>query len=209
VLPYRAPSWSWAVTDESLLFEKSVGSGNHPLGLKLIEHDITLRDTCNPYGEVTAASITVRGLTLPFAYSTQQVNGQLSRYYSGWVYFDDEPLMDDRTFEAYIVDEADTAYILAVAPMNNWVNGKRVPQVDLEIDHGCFEADEYLALMVHVEGDEDSDSFGNDATGLIIKAVVGQSNKESLTFERVGIFRFRNLRASRPENWESKVLKLI
>jgi hypothetical protein len=70
---YRAPSFSWASFNTAVLFMHYL-EPHSPLGLELVDHSVTPRKEDNPYGEIEAASIIVKGVLVPFFLSTQVFN---------------------------------------------------------------------------------------------------------------------------------------
>lgn len=176
VEPYRAPSWSWAVTDEEILFYERDALPESPMGIRLVDYSIHLKDETNPYGEIKSASITVHGLTLPLIRSRQHI--QESAYDHGDLYFDDDPPRyedDDQSKRGLvartrplllIAEDTDGFYLLAITPS--------LPGSDseLEIEHGLFTSEEYLALIVDVdEREDDSKETVTAIRGLVIKPV--------------------------------------
>ncbi|ORY18040.1 heterokaryon incompatibility protein-domain-containing protein [Clohesyomyces aquaticus] len=63
VSKYRAPSWSWASTNEKVDFTyRRFSAGAYVL--KILSCEVTLANKESPFGEVTAATLTVAGLLL-------------------------------------------------------------------------------------------------------------------------------------------------
>ena len=76
VKPFRAPTWSWAATDDAILYETyggSIGETMASTSVILIDHEIIISDPSNPSGEISSASIVVRGLTLSLIRSEQYI----------------------------------------------------------------------------------------------------------------------------------------
>ncbi|KAJ4375897.1 hypothetical protein N0V83_001175 [Neocucurbitaria cava] len=215
VQAYRAPSWSWAVTDERFLYDNSGDLKVYPSTIELVDHDITLRDEKNPYGEIIFASITVRGLVLPYVRSRQHIHGGLDAYYKGNAYLDDDPpryngddptspTVPQRTFpDLFIVENPDDVYILAMTATNLG------NEVELEIDYDLFTDEEYLALIVHVDEEDNGRGAAKSVQGLIVKPSAVAQSSECSVFERVGMFVFTDLKFSRLQAWESRTSILV
>ncbi|KAF2169148.1 hypothetical protein M409DRAFT_64912 [Zasmidium cellare ATCC 36951] len=70
VQPYRAPSWSWATTNDPVLFQIRPEMPATP-SIEIISHRIEPCDSANPYGAVRSGLLVVKGLTLPLIRSRQ------------------------------------------------------------------------------------------------------------------------------------------
>lgn len=216
VKPYRAPSWSWAVTDEEVLFYERDALRESSMGIRLVDDSIQLKDETNPYGEIESASITVQGLTLPLIRSRQHIQGTAPGYFHGSLYFDDDPprykddnpnmpKLVDRTLPMlFIAEDTSGVYLLAIT----WsVPGSGS---ELEIDHSLFTSEEYLALIVCVDDPKDDwIQTVKTVRGLVIKPVYGRKEDEDIAYERVGKFTLPSLKVSRLEAWETRTLTLV
>jgi hypothetical protein len=70
--PYRAPSWSWLVTNEPVSFGMSRTSSSELFEteyVELVSHEMSPKNTQNPYGEVNYCSLTLKGLTMKLVYT--------------------------------------------------------------------------------------------------------------------------------------------
>lgn len=216
VKPYRAPSWSWAVSDEQVLFYGRHASRERSMGIRLVDDSIHLKDENNPYGEIESASITVQGLVLPLIRSRQHIQRPADRYFHGHLYFDDDPpryeddnpnvpRLVDRTLPIlFIVEDVDRVYLVAIT--------FSFPGSDseLEIEHSLFTSEEYLALIVCVDEPEgDWIQTVQSVRGLVIKPVYGRKEDEDITYERVGKFDLPSLKVSQLEAWETRTLTLV
>ncbi|KAF2125004.1 HET-domain-containing protein [Dothidotthia symphoricarpi CBS 119687] len=214
VQPYRAPSWSWAVTDERVQFDNKDGLKDTSATIELIDDKIVLGDESNPYGQVTSASITVRGFTMSLKRSRQYVDKRLSSYYSGYGYWDEASSVDEDLYpetrgqtltSLLLASDQDNVYILSIT-VRGW--GEDV-DADLEIDFTAIQ-ETCLALLVHV--DEKNDGQGRTSSplqGLILKPVIEDSTDMVATFERMGMFYFDPMQLSRLEAWERKTVRLV
>lgn len=213
VQPYRAPSWSWAVTDESITFYKHDGVPESSVGIRLVDDSIHLKDETNPYGQIVSASITVRGLTLPLFRSRQHFQGHGSRHNHGRLLYDDNPRSAEDKIN--IPEHESVAALLLIMENDDGVYlvtiTTRFPGDDseLEIDHSLFTSKEYLALIVCVdEPEDDLIEEANSVHGLAIKRVHGRED-EDIKYVRIGRFVIPTLRVSRLQAWETKTLTLV
>lgn len=216
VEPYRAPSWSWAVTDEEVLFYEKDALRESSMSIRLVDDSIHLKDETNPYGEIESASITVQGHTLPLIRSRQHIQAPAKRYFHGYLYFDDDPPRYeddnpnvpgsvDRTMPVlFIAEDVDGVYLLAVT--------FSFPGSDseLEIQHSLFTSEEYLALIVCVDEPEDGRiQMVQFVWGLVIKPVYDRQEVGDMTYKRVGKFDLPSLTVSRLQAWETRTLTLV
>jgi hypothetical protein len=88
VQPYRAPSWSWAVTNQPVIYAR-YQSKSSSLDLRLMDHSIVPRDSTNCFGELISAHITVNGFSMPLARSKQIINTITPTDLVGSCYFDE------------------------------------------------------------------------------------------------------------------------
>lgn len=213
---YRAPSWSWAVTDERLLYYGREGLSESSMAIKLVNYEIHLKDEANPYGEVQLASITIQGLTIPLIRSRQHILGRGRGYYQGDAHLDDDPPryeQDDPNMPTVvertrpillIAEDPDGVYLLAIT---NTLGGS---DSALEIEHNLFTPEEYLALIVHVDESQGNSAGTVDCVrGLVIQPVRDRREDEYAVYERVGMFEFKSLKLSRLEAWERRTLLLV
>ncbi|KAL6711578.1 hypothetical protein ACN47E_004512 [Coniothyrium glycines] len=201
VTDYRAPSWSWMVTDEMILFDSDEVLQEFSSTLSILDHTVALRNEEDPYGQIVSASLTVKGLTLPLILSRQTVDGNLDGYYKGYVFLDEE---DDSFHYLMIAEDQDNVYVLAVS-RTSFSNKK----VDFEIDCNAFRTENYLALVVHV--DEEDNGYGavKSLKGLVVKPAANNGSSEHDQYERTGYFVFTDFKRSRLEAWKWETLVLI
>ncbi|KAJ4296347.1 hypothetical protein N0V90_006392 [Kalmusia sp. IMI 367209] len=219
VVQYRAPSWSWAVTEERILYDEWDDLPETFMSIELIDARISLKDKSNPYGEVTSAAITVKSLFLPLIRSKQYTEGFARDYPYGNADFDDYPPQyedDDPRITTnpirssqnlFIAEEEDgNAYILATT-----TSLVREGTFEPEVDYNMFAPEEYLALMVHVdERQGDESETVRSIQGLIIKPNVSVEKHEVDTYLRVGTFSFSSFKLSHLKAWKkSESITLI
>ena len=216
VLPYRAPSWSWAVTDESIVYYDQEIKYKHASAIKLLSHQVTPKIAEAPYGEVTFASITVSGLVMRFVRSEQSVKGYLGdEYYYGLASLDENPArLDVRDVEGelpafirtspalFILSDGNGPYILAI-------NHSHGPKLELNIDFGLVTDETYLAVMVYIDEEANGHREAKSAKGLIVKPVGEQDASGELLYERVGVFDFRDFEMAWVSEWKWKTLVLV
>lgn len=216
VEPYRAPSWSWAVSDEEVLFYERDASCESSMGIRLVDDSIHLKDETNPYGEIKSASITVQGLTMPLIRSRQHIQGTAQGYLNGSLFFDEDPprYEDDnpgmpelvhRTLPMiFIAENIKGVYLLAITWSLPGSNS------ELEIEHSLFTSEEYLALIVSADEPEDDPIQAvQSIRGLVVKPVYGRKEDKDMTYERVGKFDLPSLEVSRLQAWETRTLTLV
>ncbi|KIW02514.1 uncharacterized protein PV09_06313 [Verruconis gallopava] len=192
VKPFRAPSWSWAVTNMPILYNHGPEHAGDE-DLQIIDHKITLCDSGNPYGEILEAELIVKGRTVPLIRSRQTVHSWQASCYTGSVSFDEpspegiEERQDELVFFTYGAESR----LLAVqsAPGNEYV---------WEPDQACFHTVEYLALLVH------ADFSSRVSMGLVLKIV----DEKHDIFERVGFFSI-DCEFDQISLWKHKQLRLV
>lgn len=220
VKSYRAPSWSWAVTNE---FVATVRHGLPPSlrGLRVVDYNVTPRDRSNPYGELEGATLVVEGLVAPLTRSLQVASSPDIdlKETIGTAKFDD-PYGDEElnngasiNLSILLVSADDTDHLVTIF-VRQVGSDEGVPE--LEIDCSKYVKDKYLALLVHVT-DCTEDGFvkedgvyyaEGDVEGLIIRQVDNEEGDIS-TFQRVGIVRFTGLRILWLDTWDRKTVTLV
>lgn len=90
---YRAPSWSWAVTNKAVLFADVKFKGlQDNLKAKFLSCQIETRGK-NPYGQVTSGTMVMKGFTKDLVRSSQMIEEVVSndedRDGYGGIYWDD------------------------------------------------------------------------------------------------------------------------
>jgi len=68
--PYRAPSWSWLVTNEPVDLGMMEYTSESEY-VQLVGYDFQPKDTRNPYGEINYCSLTLKGLTMKLVWTTR------------------------------------------------------------------------------------------------------------------------------------------
>lgn len=213
VQQYRAPSWSWAVTDEPVLFDCR-GWTLSPLDMVLVDYSTTPRDRGNPYGEIEAGHLTVRGLTQRLVRSRQVVRTVFTHYDIGSVEYDqeedggeNEELMKSRS-ALHMAQGVDSAYLLSVRKsVDSEYNWDTDSEVDWEIDFEAWSSQQYVAFVVCAKitaGEEGGDTV--EAQCLVLQPVAdGPDN----VYERVGFLKLDSARLQWLESWPSQTLTLV
>jgi hypothetical protein len=197
-VPYRSPSWSWAITDDMVIFPGNLAQPfpETDVEIQLLEHSIVPRSRGNVYGELQTASITLKGHTMRYFRSTQVVGsfdnrGLVDRV--GGCYFDELPqeelIMDvinplfcaitndgERYLRSVVRDDRIVEGVLSGD--EKWVKAYEISQSIGQSFDQSFDAEEYLALIVHANEDD------KDVYCLIVRAV---HDTQPLCYRRVGI----------------------
>jgi hypothetical protein len=210
VTSYRAPSWSWAVTDESVkYYERQINL--YPSTMKLLNHYVALKNTDNPYGEIVSASITVQALTLAFVRSEQHIKGVIDDSdYWGSAKLDEDPPRHESDADLhpdylrtspviFIVENRESTYLLSI---NHAFGGRAV----VEIDFDLVTDESYLAMIVYVDEASNRRGEARIAKGLILKP---RNDSADCEYERVGLFTFQDFKMSWLEDWEWRTMTLV
>ncbi|KAF7916380.1 uncharacterized protein EAE98_010680 [Botrytis deweyae] len=221
IKPYRAPSWSWAVTNDRVKFHRGtiIAPQDRIAELKVIDYHVIPKVENNPYGEIESAYLIIEGLTLPVlrAWQTRHLGKDDYDGYSGTYCFDDPAGISH--FEAsewsqnygwqqafWKMDED-----VGVQIMTGWethTHGKRV--IDIEEEKWMQEA--YIVLLVASTNRDDGDERPY-AECLILKKVDGDKDKDGdddtiEVYERVGNYVVHH-EPEWLESWTMKTVKLI
>lgn len=203
VSSYRAPSWSWAVTDERILFYETQFMSDG-FKLQLISHNLSLSDPTNPYGEIKGGYIHVRGFVKPLLRSTQSMTFGRPESDIGWAYFDDivegygdkEPSVPSNICRATINDED------CLLSVNDW---RREEEEDLEIHLDAVLPGKYTALLVGI-AEYTLPEPPSRAACLILREL---QCSEGSDFERVGFVDFRAFEPGWFSEWEERTVRLF
>ncbi|KAL6866438.1 hypothetical protein ACO1O0_002549 [Amphichorda felina] len=194
VQSYRAPSWSWAVTNGSICFgPESLPSSAR--GLQLVDHSVSPKDRSNPYGELYEAMLVVEGLMMPLVRSMQVIlrSAMEDGVHIGYCWFDD-PYSDEElklgassVSDIYLANEGDESYLLSTFYLL-----EDAPP-DLAIDMSKYVEDSYFVILVHVHSDHSDE------------------NGKKSTYQRVGYINLndRGLEWIHPDAWERKRVTLV
>ncbi|KAJ0164775.1 hypothetical protein CTA2_230, partial [Colletotrichum tanaceti] len=168
---YRAPSWSWAVTDDRVLFEQSVTLGPSPSSAQLLDYTVQPRVPDNPYGEILALKLVLEVLTKPLVRSRQIIGTILDRASIGSAAFDepagDEDLTRMGSPELFRVQEQDRDYVVSVI-------SRPGDEVDWELNLALYREDEYTLVLVHTD-DSSEDEPGCNTPPALQRATMGDT----------------------------------
>ncbi|OHW95973.1 heterokaryon incompatibility protein [Colletotrichum incanum] len=203
--PYRAPSWSWAVTDDIVLFQESTILASSSSSAKLLEHTVDLRAPDNPYGEIRFAKLALKALTKPFVRSRQVVSTFGNIDSIGSAKFDEPAGTEDYTYMGYpsllraITDGADYVLSIITGPGN---------ETDWKADLSLVCDGKHLLMLVHTDDNTEDDSEWSNSAALCL--VLRRTDHESEnTYERVGYARIETPKLSWLDTWEWQDLVLV
>ncbi|TVY41306.1 hypothetical protein LSUB1_G004145 [Lachnellula subtilissima] len=192
VQEYRAPSWSWAVTNEPIIFDFADRTTPSPYDVETISHEITFKSHGNLYGQVEAARLCLKGLTKKLVRSNQNLDISDPDHEIATVYFDEpEPGRDIEVWSSvFRVFEGEDDYLLSV------INGRGFEEKEWEIDFDLCSETEYLVLVI--TADENAENTGLFNTACLVLAKVGEEHDPGDVYMRVG---YLNLHAVKLESW--------
>lgn len=196
---YRAPSWSWAVTDEKIIFGFA---GFRPPGkwaAELVNHKVELVDPSNPYGQVASAQLTIRALTKRFVRSAQRVapTDNIPYHEVGTVRFDDNVREDQRqtgTCPVVTVTSANDDFLVSTLKSSESAGG-----LVSDLDESQFIAKEHLAVVI-------------DSTQSIFSCLILRRAGESSTalWERVGYLELRDIKSGDwMSTWKQQTITMV
>lgn len=221
-VPYRSPSWSWAVTDSKILFPRELARPfpETDVEIQLLEHNIVPRSKGNVYGELEAASITLKGHTMRFLRSTQVVgafdnHGLVDSI--GSCFFDEgtqeESIMNGGNPLFCAITNDGEKYLRSVVRDNRivegvfsgdekWVKAYEISKSISQSFDQSFDAEECLALIVHASEDD------KDLYCLIVRAV---HDTQHLCYRRVGMLWIagNSVNITWCKSWKTETLVLV
>ncbi|KAJ3564934.1 hypothetical protein NPX13_g7676 [Xylaria arbuscula] len=202
VSSYRAPSWSWAITDESILISDEQFKSDE-FKMRLIGYNVTLCDPTNPYGQIESGYILVGGFVKSLYRSAQSMSFRGRIDSLGDAYYD-EVVQDDGHSPSNItkivranIDNEDCLMTI------DYENGKAE---NLEIDFDAFLPGEYTVLLLGTYKHEDREDMIR-ASGLILQEL--KDIEGEITFERAGLLLKIELDPDWLLEWEERTLKLF
>jgi hypothetical protein len=222
--PYRAPSWSWAVTDGRVLFDylEDRPSDPKPFDMQLLEYSITPKDKKNPFGQVEDGYLIVRGFVKGLVRTKQILTCKLPDVPSiGSGHFD-EPLVDGTPDEL----KANLEKHFSITDLHQIKNssgddcllaisgavGQLAEQDTFKVSKSDFFEEECLALLVRsypLEPGIDDESEGYPISSvqcLALRRVAGRSGN---VYERIGQLDMRESDHEWLQSWKSQTLTII
>ncbi|KAK5659916.1 hypothetical protein OQA88_13380 [Cercophora sp. LCS_1] len=203
--PYRAPSWSWAVTDQVVLYNGPKLLARSGVELRLLEVDITPRNENNRFGEIAEARIVVRGLTMPLVRSAQVVEALVGGSLCGRGEWDCQEGATTMPWEAgkamgvVPVDGDGGQYLFSFLNMQHTVDGLTgVGLRPSKLDYEVRSEGDYVVLLVQLD---------ERARGvcLVLKPVAGSDG----SFERVGLLTVEAGDGMDWLSWKEQTMKLV
>ncbi|KAF6796974.1 hypothetical protein CSOJ01_13090 [Colletotrichum sojae] len=212
--PYRAPSWSWAVTDDLVLFERQdAATKASPSSAKLMEYNVQPRNPDNPYGEIISAKLIISALTKPLARSRQAIGANWAGQDIGVAAFD-EPLESGTTGRGtpklfrVDTDAMDTGdYLMSIEVKMDLFGDS--PGTEWDVDFGLFLDEEYIVALIHTDDntEEDAEWSNSEAWCLVLRQTPDDAQT---TYERVGFAKIDSPPRLRwLKTWERQVLTLV
>ncbi|KAF5875696.1 putative heterokaryon incompatibility protein [Botrytis fragariae] len=219
VKPYRAPSWSWAVTNNRVQFRRDtiIAPKDRIAELKIIDYKVVPKVENNPYGEIESAYLIVEGLTLPVlrAWQTRHLGNYDYDGFSGIYCFDDpagishyedsEPSENYGWLQAFRKKNEGKGEQI----MTGWENRSRSKRV-IDVEEEKWMKEEYIVLLVSSTNRDDGDERPY-AECLILKKVDRNEHGDDDTidvYERVGNYVVHH-EPEWLESWTMKTVKLI
>lgn len=207
---YRAPSWSWAVTDGPVVFGSDPDNDRSTWGtsrwdMKLLSHQMRPKNPDNPFGEVEVGRLVVEGLTMPLVRSLQTVLDETPGWESnGTCYYDEAPDESCRPNNYFVsqhvrrfVKDGETC-LLSFYP--RW-RGHDDDDGTVSIDEGSHLPGEYKLLILCIT-DPDEPQV-KDGHGIVVRR---RLNSE---YERVGYVSLRGIEYAWLDTWRREGLTLV
>ncbi|KAK4201373.1 heterokaryon incompatibility protein-domain-containing protein [Triangularia verruculosa] len=228
-VPYRSPSWSWAITDGIVRWpEPRTDYGVGPLDMRVIETKVVPQSFRNPFGEVQDGHLVLRGYTKKLICSNQVL------YEDQFEQADDDPTVGEGFFDELYDDKArkDKIYSMTrLVPTHtpNSMNRDTIVSVRTrrwpgggfpghplpeEFDRAEYGRRDYLAFLVRISAAENpfqedcSIVYDSDARALCL-AVRRVEGRAEDVYERVGMLEIRKWDIEWIQDWELRTVALI
>ncbi|KAK1624048.1 heterokaryon incompatibility protein-domain-containing protein [Colletotrichum phormii] len=202
---YRAPSWSWAVTDDMLLFEESTILGSSPSSAQLLEYIVHPRVPDNPFGEILFAKLVLKALTMPLVRSRQIISTYHETATIGHADFDEPAGAEDMVKmghpSLFSIKADDGPYVVSIVtgPGN---------ESDWELDTAVYRDDKYTLMLVHTD-DTSEEEPGWSKSETLCLIIQQTTDKADETYERVGFARIHRPKLAWLKTWDWQVLTLV
>ncbi|KAI0193495.1 HET-domain-containing protein [Astrocystis sublimbata] len=200
---YRAPSWSWAVTDESILFTDEQFKSDE-FKMQLISHSITPVHPENAYGQIKCGCLHIRGWVKSLHRSSQSMS--FGKFSTGFTlsnaYYDDVVEGDGHlpgnvtTSVRATIDNEDC--LITVHEDNK-------EEQDMEIDFDALLPGQYTVLLIGTYQHHDREDLVM-ASGLILEQLEDGDGDD---FKRAGLMPHMELDPDWLPEWEERRLKLF
>jgi hypothetical protein len=203
VQPYRAPSWSWAVTDGPVVYHRNEFRTNSPSAAEVIGYSVESKSMENPYGEVAGALLTIKARTKPLIRSHQLVSCLRQPQSIGSISFDEcasdmerAPMVIPSLFRT-TTEKEDCILSILTEPGD---------EDDWSIDNALFFNDEYILALITTD-----DSMGGEYTQtggecIVLRPVPGTAPTQ---YQRIGYAETQEIKISWLETWDWKVLDIV
>lgn len=209
-IPYRAPSWSRVATEDPVTSPDGVLMPNSPQCLELVSYYIALCDAANPFGEILAATLMVKGLTMPLVFRKQLLreSGNHPLFYGETVFDEPPPGCSDDVHESRIqpifgAEDDGDAYLLVRA----WHSTGT--EHGLGFDRSAYTPEEYLALIAYVDGPFELGVPQMYTEGLILRPGGRLKDGPGSCYERVVTLMFYKPEKAPLDRWRRRTLTLV
>ncbi|SPO07383.1 uncharacterized protein DNG_10077 [Cephalotrichum gorgonifer] len=213
VVPYRAPSWSWAVTDDQFYFHDiDPSDADDPDKLRLLSSEIQSKDKANCYGEVLSGHIVVSGLAMELCRTFQvDTEDPESRENLGYVMWDESLLDNEKDsvgsrLSTRIVEERQSQSglpprLVEVIERTQFID-------DVDVDHYLKEVEqvprkEYTALLLGKRGLENEYPYKRG------QCLILERTGEFSVYRRAGIASLMSYPDTKYRDWTRRTLKIV
>lgn len=173
VSPYRAPSWSWAVTDDPVRFPP-IEPLESPWNAQLVGHQVVLQDPSNPYGQVKSGHLNLRVWTRVIVHNNYETHRPSSAVLDrlecdltrsgrrrrrrhalirGSAYFDEGPC--NKYAQSIIRDKDSGQFVLLTINHEDAVTDIAGDEEDIDLDSHLTSRQEHLAVIIQESGPSD------------------------------------------------------
>ncbi|KAM3068464.1 hypothetical protein ACMFMG_009606 [Clarireedia jacksonii] len=208
---YRAPSWSWAITNDPVIIDEPLLPCL--ITLEILEYEVVPCNERNPYGEIQSAHILVNGLTIPILRSRQVFDGSDLPAALGFCDYDEPEVLDGTE-----INRGYTTPVFSATNIRLGVEAKCLltigmtvrPSPDLQlpadVDDNRISDQDYIALLVSAA----ENTIGEDCTikCLVLKESKINPNRVPSEYERVGLISL-TCSANLVRDWKRQVIKLV
>ncbi|KAL7942113.1 heterokaryon incompatibility domain-containing protein [Trichoderma barbatum] len=201
---HGAPSWSWMVTDASIVFSRTRIFETTPFDVKIRQYKGISQDPANQFGQVKSASVVVEGLTTRLIRSKQHVraNGRDDLVFGTAHY--DEPHSNDDDFDdlrnsMFMVDDEFLGHALISMHSGPGTD-------DINMDSTLCVENNLLILLVQADENADSESELSFGEGIILRPLEHGLDD---VYERTGYVSFWMPSMDQFRGWGSASLEII